>query len=259
MKSYKEFISEGRFSAEEDRLTNALSKFKNVVISRIGKSGDELYFDVQATFQNKKDAQSGLIEMEKTIHKEFSGAKKVNNKDWDNKPTWLQAEWKTNKQDEDDKPWEAFISMEAEVEDADIVESSNAPVLSDTEMKRLLDGFKYSPDNTSVWRRSGYDNLAVALNKYLYLYYLPNLDKVKLYYSPEAYDVSYKDEYFLFYDVIKSGDKIGVYTNKKSQFYKDAVAFFNELHSENISGKSFKDGKETNSLEIAKKYKDLNW
>jgi hypothetical protein len=77
--------------------------------------GSELYFDVQATFGSKKEAQSGVLDMEKVLQKEFKCAKKVPNSDRDNKPTWLQAEWKTNKNDEDDKPCEAFISIEVKI------------------------------------------------------------------------------------------------------------------------------------------------
>ena len=108
-------MNESKMDPYENKVKDALSKFKDVSVSRIGLSGSELYFDVQATFPNKKEAQNGLSDMEKALQKEFKGAKKVNNKDWDNKPTWLQAEWKTNKDDKDDKPWEAFISMETKI------------------------------------------------------------------------------------------------------------------------------------------------
>lgn len=108
-------MNESKMDPYENRINSALKKFKAVSVSRIGLRGSELYFDVQATFPSKKEAQSGLSEMEKALQKEFKGAKKVNNSDWDNKPTWLQAEWKTNKNDEDDKPWQAFISMETKV------------------------------------------------------------------------------------------------------------------------------------------------
>ena len=108
-------MNESKMDQYENRVNDALKKFKDVSISRIGLRGSELYFDVQATFSNKKEAQNGVVDMEKAIQKEFPGAKKVNNSDWINKPTWLQAEWKTNKNDEDDKPWEAFISMETKI------------------------------------------------------------------------------------------------------------------------------------------------
>ena len=106
---------ESKMDPYENKVKEALNKFKAVVVSRIGISGDKLYFDVQATFSSKKEAQSGVVDMEKALQKEFPGAKKVPNKDWDNKPTWLQSEYKTNKDDEDDKPWEAFISMETKI------------------------------------------------------------------------------------------------------------------------------------------------
>ena len=115
MKSQEEAMNESKMDPYENRVIDALKKFKDVSISRIGLSGPELYFDVQATFPSKKEAQNGVVDMEKAIQKEFPGAKKVNNSDWDNKPIWLQAEWKTNKQDEDNKPWEAFISIETKI------------------------------------------------------------------------------------------------------------------------------------------------
>lgn len=115
MKTFKEFFVESKMDPYENKVKDALSKFKDVSISRIGLRGTELYFDVQATFPGKKEAHTGLSEMEKALQKEFPGAKKVPNKDWDNKPTWLQAEWKTNKDDKDDKPWEAIISMETKI------------------------------------------------------------------------------------------------------------------------------------------------
>lgn len=113
--SFKDLLLEGKMDPYEKQIKDALKKFKDVSISRIGISGSELYFDVQSTFPNKKEAQSGLSEMEKALQREFPGAKKVNNSDWDNKPVWLQSEYKTNKNDEDDKPWEAFISMETKI------------------------------------------------------------------------------------------------------------------------------------------------
>ena len=129
------------------------------------------------------------------------------------------------------------------------------------EIKILMKKFKYSKANTSVWRRNGYTNLAVALSDDLYLYYLPNLNKIKLEYSASVYSVSYKDEYFYFFDnvTVGDGDKQATYSASKSQFFKDSIKFFNELQEEFISGKSFKDGKETNAMEIATKYKDLSW
>ena len=108
-------MNESKMGPYENRVIDALKKFKDVSISRIGLRGPELYFDVQATFPSKKEAQNGVVDMEKALQKEFKGAKKVNNSDWNNKPTWLQAEWKTNKQDEDNKPWEAFISIETKI------------------------------------------------------------------------------------------------------------------------------------------------
>lgn len=93
----------------------------------------------------------------------------------------------------------------------------------------------------------------------IYLYYLPNLGKISIVYNDSKYDVSYNNEYFRFADKAKHGNKLRVYITQKGQAYKDILKFFKDLDAEFISGKSFKDGKETNAMEIATDYDDLNW
>ena len=107
MITFKEFINKINESKEysKEELKNLLSEFGEVSVPAIGNSG----VDIHIMVKNKKELK-GLKEKVVKLLKTKYGLKLKNTEMIPNGYA-VQAPWPENKNEEDNKPWEAMFSF----------------------------------------------------------------------------------------------------------------------------------------------------
>jgi len=145
------------------------------------------------------------------------------------------------------------------------IEDTKKKKINSKSLSTMMKKYKFSHKTVTVWRRTnfGYTNIAIALNKDVWLYYRGSKNSISIEYNSEKYLVDESKPDFKMAEYPHSvghteGWK-GFKVSPRSSFWSSLMNFINDILENNISGPHYIDNKLQNGYEQSSKYPDMSF